>query len=286
MQLCNNTQLLEDFTQLLQIKRYAPNTIKTYKQALLQFLQAFPNQNAESITPADIEKFIYQKVNKEHISASYQKTLVGAIKFLYHEVLRKKYHLNYLYPDRHEHKLPQVFSVDEVQRIINSCTNLKHKAILATIYGCGLRISELLHLKVNDIDSKRMLLRIEQSKNKKDRYVPLPLSLLTLLREYYKLYQPKGAFLFEGQYGEKYSARSVQNILKDAMKKCKINKPASVHTLRHSYATHLLEKGTDIRIIQSLLGHKNIKTTQIYTHISATHIQKLNSPFDDLNITI
>ncbi len=277
----DNTAHIEDFTQLLTIKRYSFRTIKTYKNALIQFLRAFSHKNPEEITIKEIETFINQKVTQENISASYQKILVGAIKFLYHEVFRKNFKLDYLYPDRREYKLPNVLGKEEIQKILDSCSNIKHKAILATIYGCGLRLSELLNLKITDIDSKRMLLKINQSKGNQDRYVPLPQNLVELLREYYKIYLPK-VYLFEGEKGGMYSARSVQNILKKCLTKVNITKSVSVNTLRHTYATHLLEQGTDIRVIQTLLGHKNLKTTQIYTHISSSVIEQVSSPLESI----
>jgi site-specific recombinase XerD len=281
MQYCGNLNYLEDFTKLLQIKRYSLKTIKTYKNALKIFIQAFPEKDIAGLSVKEIENFINHKVTVENCSVSYQKSLVGAIKFFFNQQLRKNYQLDYMYPDRREYKLPEVLSKSEMQSIISSISNLKHKSIISTIYACGLRLSEALNLRVKDIDSKRNLLRIEQSKGNKDRYVPLSENLLQLLREYYKSYKPKH-FLFEGQNGERYSARSVQSILKNALKKAKIQKNVSVHSLRHSYASHLLESGVDIRIIQKLLGHRSIKTTQIYTHVSAPHIQSVKCPYDDI----
>lgn len=281
MQYCGNLNYLEDFTKLLQIKRYSLRTIKTYKNALNVFFQAFPNRNITELPLKEIENFINHKVTVEKISVSYQKSLVGAIKFFFNQQLRKNYHFDYLYPDRREYKLPEVLSKSEIQSIISSISNLKHKTIISIIYACGLRLSEALNLKIKDIDSKRNLIRIEQSKGNKDRYVPISENLLQLLREYYKSFRPKH-FLFEGQNSERYSARSVQSILKNALKEAKIQKNVSVHSLRHSYASHLLESGVDIRVIQKLLGHRSIKTTQIYTHVSAAHLQSVKSPFEDM----
>ncbi|GIV37734.1 MAG: integrase [Cyclobacteriaceae bacterium] len=278
-------KILEDFTNLLQIKRYAPSSIRSYKNALSQFLDAFPNKHPENISIQEIESFLHAKIAQNNISASYQKNLIAAILFLYNDMWRKKYQLKHLYPDRMQLKLPLVLSTEEVQKIIQSCNNIKHKAILATIYSAGLRLSECLNLTIKDIDSQRMLIKITQSKGNKDRLVPLSKNLLHLLRNYWKIYKTKH-YLFEGQKGGKYSSRSVQNIFKSALKKANIRKEGTVHSLRHSYATHLLECGTDIRIIQVLLGHKNIKTTQIYTQVSNSAIQKLHIPLDDLHILV
>ncbi|GGI24374.1 tyrosine-type recombinase/integrase [Pedobacter mendelii] len=172
---------------------------------------------------------------------------------------------------RPEHKLPNVLSKEEIKLILEALTNIKHKTMLSLIYSCGLRRSELLHLKPTDIDSKRNLIFIKQSKGKKDRIVPLSLKILEMLREYYKLYHPK-VWLFEGQKTENlYSEKSLQSVLKQALSKAKIIKPVTLHWLRHSYATHLLENGTDLRYIQELLGHNSSKTTEIYTHVSTKH---------------
>lgn len=160
--------------------------------------------------------------------------------------------------------------------------NMKHRTMLSLIYACGLRRSELLSLKPADIDSKRGILLIKQAKGKKDRIVPISEKIIELLRQYYKAYKPQ-VWLFEGQNkGEQYSAESLQSVLKQALQKAKIHKPVSLHWLRHSYATHLLESGTDLRYIQELLGHNSSKTTEIYTHVSTKSLQNIKSPFDDL----
>ena len=167
----------------------------------------------------------------------------------------------------------------DVIRLINNPTNLKHKTILTGIYSAGLRISEIIKLNVNDIDSNRMIIKIKGAKGYKDREVMLSETFLTLLRQYYKVYRPK-EWLFEGQRGGQYSTTSIQKIFKKALKNTNIKQRATVHTLRHSFATHLLENGTDIRFIQEFLGHNSIKTTQIYTHITKNNKSKIKSPLD------
>lgn len=189
--------------------------------------------------------------------------------------------LDYLYPDRPEFKIPKVFSQQDIKAMLNVCENIKHKAILTTIYSCGLRLSELTNLMIKDIDSTQMTITIRQGKGNRDRVVVLSEKLLLLLRDYFVEYKPK-EYLFEGQSGGKYSERSVQQVLKQTLAKAKINKEGSVHTLRHSYATHLIEQGTDIRFVQELLGHKNIKTTLIYTHLTDATKRKIKSPLDNL----
>ena len=270
---------LDDFKKLLTIKRYSYRTIKSYSNALKTFFSYFNYKNPKNINPSDIEQFINKMVVDDNISQSYQKVLVGAIKLFYNELLRKNFKLNYLYPDRPEKKLPVVLDKSEIKILLNSIQNLKHKAILSLIYSAGLRLSEVIEIKLTDIDSKRMLIKIVQGKGEKDRYVMLSDKLLVLLREYYREYKPK-EYLFEGQKGGKYSSRSVQAIFKEALRKSNIKKKASVHTLRHSFATHLLESGVDIRIIQQLLGHNSLKTTQIYTQISSSKISEIKSPID------
>ena len=182
-----------------------------------------------------------------------------------------------------EKTLPVVLSDEEILLILRSVSNLKHKAILMVIYSAGLRISECINLKIKDIDSNRMQIRVEQSKGKKDRYTLLSTKTLLILRDYFKTYRPK-EFLFEGQDGGCYSTRSIQNIFRDTVEKTKIKKKVSVHSLRHSFATHLLENGTNLRYIQSLLGHSNSKTTEIYTHVTTKGFEQLKSPLDNLDI--
>jgi integrase/recombinase XerD len=173
-------------------------------------------------------------------------------------------------------------SKKEIKAILEAPINLKHRAMISLIYACGLRRSELLNLTLKDIHSDRNLLFIRQSKGKKDRVVPISMKLIAMLRDYYKAFKPK-TWLFEGQLaGEKYSERSIQLVLNQSVSKAKINKQVSLHWLRHSYATHLLESGTDLRYIQELLGHSSSKTTEIYTHVSTRNLQQIRSPFDDL----
>lgn len=232
-------------------------------------------------TEKQIEQFINLQVTEKKISILYQKQLVAAIKFWYVGVLGKKITLDYLYPDRGEFKIPIVFSQQEIKKILNVNDNIKHKAILATIYSCGLRLSELTNLMIKDVDSAAMMVTVRLGKGKRDRVVVLSEKLLVLLREYFREYKPQ-AYLFEGKKGGKYSERSVQQVLKKALAKSIINTKGSVHSLRHSYATHLIEQGTDVRFVQELLGHKSIKTTLFYTHLTDATKRKIKSPLDNL----
>ena len=278
--ICMNKEYIPRYKDQLEIKRHAQSTVGTYISQIKIFL-SYVNIDAGLVSVDDIEKYIKKLVTEDAIAFSTQKSVLGTIRLFYTLVFDRKIEIDYLYPDRQEYKLPNILSQIEVKNILNSIVNTKHKAMLSLIYSGGLRISELLNLKVADIDSKRMRIRISGSKNNRDREVMLSEKILVLLRKYVKEYQPKD-YLFEGQKGGSYSARSVQEVLKKALKKAKIKKHATVHTLRHSFATHLIENGTDIRIVQELLGHKNIKTTQLYTHITDQTKIKVKSPFDEL----
>ncbi len=182
-----------------------------------------------------------------------------------------------------EQKLPTVLSVEEVQAMIKATTNLKHKTLIMVCYSAGLRLSELINLRLADVDSDRMQISVKGGKGKKDRYTLLSEKLLPLLREYFKAYRPK-EYLFEGSDGGQYGERSLQNVVQSALQNANVKKHASVHTLRHSFATHLLEAGTDLRYIQSLLGHGSSKTTEIYTHVTSKALSGIRSPLDSLDL--
>lgn len=266
------------FSEWLQMKRYSEKTIKTYTSILYKAAQYFE----EKLDNEEKDIFWYiQKQTQNNISLSYQKQLIGALKLYYNWYKQKKYNFLYIYPSQNESKIPTVLSKKEVKIIINNINNLKHKAIISIIYSWWLRISECIQLQINNIDSQRMQIYIKNSKGAQDRNVPLSKEILKLLRKYYKVYKPKD-FLFQWQWWWSYSESSIQRILKRATKSAGILKNVTPHTLRHSYATHLLENWVDIRIIQELLGHKNIKTTQIYTHITNHSLDKIINPFDTL----
>ncbi|MGY4385716.1 integrase/recombinase XerD [Pedobacter sp. UYP24] len=278
----NSEDILMAFEKKLIIQRYAINTIKSYKDYASLFLKHVNDYPFLKEVPVSaVESFINDKVTKQRISVSYQKGLVGAIKKLYELTLGEKIQLDYLYPKRAFSKLPKFFSKEEVRQLFDNTTNLKHKAILMTIYSCGLRLSELLNLKIKDVRSSDKMIRINQSKGNKDRILPLPDKLLDILREYYQIYKPAD-YLFEGEKGNQYSARSVQLVLKKALVNARIKTEGTVHSLRHSYATHLIQSGIDIRIVQELLGHESIKTTMIYTHITDIDKKRTHSPLDFL----
>lgn len=272
----------ERFEKWLKFKRYSSNTIKTYTDALVVFLNFFNHKPVAELANDDVVLFVNQYILKHKYSFSYQNQIVNALKLYFREICKSKIEVEGLQRPRREHKLPNVLSKEEVKAILQATANVKHRTMLSLIYACGLRRSELLNLKIEDVDSKRHMLIIRNAKGYKDRQVPISEITIEMLREYYKMYRPK-VWLFEGQYiGEKYSERSLEQVLKKALLKAKVTKPVTLHWLRHSYATHLLEAGTDLRYIQELLGHKSSKTTEIYTHVSQSSLQKIKSPFDDL----
>ncbi|MCH6232618.1 tyrosine-type recombinase/integrase [Cognataquiflexum rubidum] len=278
----------EEYIHKLEERRYSQSTIRAYVPLFEEFLNHFPDLDINDFGEKEIMEFSHYLVTVRKVSSSHQNQAINAAKFYFEKVKggeRKYYHVDR--PIR-EKALPEVCSEEEIVAIFKATENLKHKAILMTIYSAGLRISELINLKIKDIDSKRMQIRIEQAKGKKDRYTILSPKTLKILREYFKNEKPS-EFLFEGQgsTNEKpiqYSARSIQAILKQSLEITRIKKKVTVHTLRHSFATHLLENGTDLRYIQSLLGHESPKTTQIYTHITTKGFDQIISPLDKLDI--
>lgn len=273
---------IQKFIQWLSSKRYSPSTIKTYSEALKSFLVFYREKAVAAITNEDVVTYNNDYILKNNLSESYQNQIVNAIKLFFTTIRETKIEIAKIHRPKRAKVLPNVLSKEEVKLILNAHSNIKHKAMLSLIYSCGLRRSELIHLKITDIDSNRNIVIIRQSKGKKDRIAPLSTKILEMLRQYYSIYKPK-IWLFEGQNGmEQYSDHSLQSVLKQALVKAKISKPVTLHWLRHSYATHLLESGTDLRYIQELLGHNSSKTTEIYTHVSTKSIQQIKSPFDDL----
>ncbi|MGL2993392.1 tyrosine-type recombinase/integrase [Flavobacterium sp. TSSA_36] len=273
---------IEKFKQWMRSKRYSESTITTYSEALKSFLVFYREKPITAITNEDVIVYNNEYILENKLSASYQNQLVNAIKLFFQTIRDTKMLVDKIHRPKREKVLPNVLSKEEVKLILNAHSNIKHKMMLSLIYSCGLRCGELLALRPVHIDSKRNIVVIKNAKGKKDRIAPLSPKILAMLREYYKMYQPS-TYLFEGQIkGQPYDARSLQLILKQALQKTGIVKPATLHWLRHSYATHLLESGTDLRYIQELLGHNSSKTTEIYTHVSTKSLQQIKSPFDDL----
>jgi integrase/recombinase XerD len=273
---------LKVFLDWMRSRRYSESTVNTYMDALKTFLRYYSAKVVSEISNDDLIEFNNTYILKNKLSLSYQNQVVNAIKLFYRAVELRSLDVELIYRPKREHVLPNVLSKEEVRAILNAHSNIKHKAMLSLIYSCGLRRSELLNLKLNDIDSKRGLVIIRKAKGKKDRVAPLSDKMLQLLRDYFVACRPR-VWLFEGQEKNgQYDQSSLAKVLKQALDKTKINKPVTLHWLRHSYATHLLENGTDLRYIQEILGHSSSRTTEIYTHVSNKSIQTIVSPFDTL----
>lgn len=270
----------DEFLRKLEIKHYSYNTAKTYISMFERFINFYKEKQLHDIDENDIRNYL-QHLAKMNYSASYNKQAICSIKFYYEKVLvmpQRFYKIEY---PRKEAQLPKVISKEDVQLLIASTNNLKHRCIASMLYASGIRRSELLNLKIQDIDSKRMTIFIRRAKGRKDRLTILSDQLLSDLKEYKERYKPK-LYLFEGIGGRKYSGTSVLNVIKNAGKKAGINKKVTPHMLRHCFATHLLESGVDLRHIQILLGHSSSRTTEIYTHVAINHIRGIKSPLDSL----
>ncbi|QMU63964.1 MAG: tyrosine-type recombinase/integrase [Flavobacteriaceae bacterium] len=276
-------KILLEFQKKLSLQRYATSSIKSYTNALAKFLIAFGGSPLEKVKEKNIENFLFHLQKTENISSAYQKQILSAIGKYYELFHSKKLDLKYLYPKRKQKSLPKYLTRNEIVRLISACKNIKHKCILKLLYGCGLRVGEVLALRIKDVNSDQMLLHINMAKGNKDRTVKLPKKILYDLRVYYKKYKPKD-FLFEGQNKPFYAAKSIQNFIKKYALEAKITKTVTPHMLRHSYATHLVENGIDIRFVKELLGHNSIKTTEIYTHIPDIAKSEFMSPIEHLNL--
>ena len=274
-------EAIKTFEQEMAIKRYSRNTINTYSGMLNVFYAINKITYWNKLDERTLSKKLKEYILKRNIGYSHQKQLVSALRLFYKLVFHQDYFFYELRNARKPNNLPAVLSFEEVQRILSNTTNLKHKTILSTIYALGLRVGELINLRLSDFDKDRNIVHIKNAKGDKDRIVNYPPKLKTLLNEYYLDFKPK-EFLVEGQKGGQYSTSSIRQLYNRATKAAGIKKKVTVHTLRHSYATHLLERGTDIRIIQKLLGHNSIKTTMIYTHVSEAFLGEVISPFENM----
>lgn len=274
-------QALENFKAHLTSERYSHNTIKVYTEAVGVFLKFVGDKPLELMDAADVLRFNNEYILANKYSSAYQNQIVNGVKLFFARVQGTKMNPELIRRPKREKKLPHVLSKEEVKAILEAPTNLKHRAMLGLVYACGLRRSELINLEFEHIQRDRMLLHIHSAKGKKDRVVPLSQKVLEFITAYYRAYKPK-LYVFEGQTGGKYSEASLGAVLKHAVAKAGIKKPVTLHWLRHSYATHLLESGTDLRYIQELLGHNSSRTTEIYTHVSKKNIAHIRSPFDDL----
>ena len=274
---------IEQVRKKIRLKGYSEETLRNYVYSLEQWLDEIYPLKPEDISKEQVEDYLYRLIWVEKMSESGVNGIINAIKFYYEEVCGKSRIVYDLTRPARPLQIPRLFSKQEVESILKHTENLKHRTILLVCYSSGLRVSEVVNLKVRDIDSGRMVLNILGAKGKKDRVVPLSPVLLKYLRQYFSVYHPK-EYLFEGQGHPKYSPRSVQEILKKSKQRAGINKSGSVHALRHSYATHLLDKGVDITYIQKLLGHQDLKTTLKYLHVTVRDLHQIKSPLDDLEL--
>ncbi|MEO5999892.1 MAG: tyrosine-type recombinase/integrase [Chitinophagaceae bacterium] len=278
-----NLKSLEQCVRQLTLKAYSRSTIRTYRAELLVFFQVLGKHSATGLTVEDVKRWLLKCIN-EGLTENTMHSRINALKFFYEQVLgRDKFFVDIPRPKKAQ-QLPNVLGEREITRLFNALTNKKHKAILFTAYSAGLRVSEVVNLKLKDVDSDRMQLFIERAKGKKDRYVGLSPVLLDVLRNYIKMCRLRPLiYLFEGTPpGSIFSSRSAQKIFQMARQKAGIRKEVSFHSLRHSFATHVLEKGIDIRYIKDILGHFNIKTTERYLHVRKDQLINIVSPLDDI----
>jgi integrase/recombinase XerD len=276
-----NQPALQRLVETIRLKGYSDNTEKTYRNEFAQLLVLLGAVHVDTLTPERLRSYMLHCTTELKLSEAHLHSRLNAIKFYFEQVLgRDKFFAEIPRPKSHS-TLPKHISLRDVKKLLDGTTNLKHNTMLKLCYGMGLRVSEIVGLKVCHVDSGNMQVHIVRGKGKKDRYVNLPESILAQLRAYFKEYRPK-EYLFEGQHGGQYSTRSAQAVFKQAMKRAAINKEVGIHGLRHSYATHLMEAGTDIGHIQKLLGHEDIRTTLIYAKVIDRDVTKVKSPLDTL----
>jgi len=272
--------------EYMQLNNYSESTFNTYHNMVLRFLNTFKGHSLSKINDFGVEEIdTYHKVwiQKSAPSASLINQSVNAIKLYYKVISKQSLKLDDVSRPMKNKNLPTIYSQDEIRRIITSIANIKHRTMIFLIYSSGLRVSELINMDKEDVAIDRKMVLIKGGKGRKDRYSVLADSVITMIKEYLLKYKPE-KYLFEGQYGGKYSSTSLRKILHRAKSKAGVSTPGSIHTLRHSFATHLLENGTDLRYIQELLGHNSSKTTEIYTHVSTLNISKITSPGDMINV--
>jgi site-specific recombinase XerD len=280
----NNKEQLLLYLEQLALKKYSKSTLQTYRNEFMQLLQLLKDIHVQDLTPEHLKRYMLYCVVKLQLSENTLHSRLNALKFYFEQVLKKEKFFFDIPRSKKQLQLPKVLNETEIGRLFKAITNLKHKAIVFTAYSAGLRVSEVVNLKQKDIDSSRMTIYIEQAKGKKDRYVNLSPVLLDILRSYLKQQTPRPKlYLFEGQIsGTPYSTRSAQQLFIDAKKKANIPKHISFHSLRHSFATHLLEKGVDIKYIKDILGHFDIRTTERYIYVARKQLVNIASPLDDL----
>ncbi len=282
----NNREQLQMYVEQLQLKKYSSSTIRTYRNEFSQLLLQLGDVRVQDLTANHLKRYMLYCTSVLGLSENSLHSRLNALKFYYEQVLRREQFFWEIPRPKKQLQLPKHFNQEEITQIIKAAGNCKHKTMLMLAYGSGLRVSEVVQLKVQDIDSGRMCLFVRQAKGKKDRVVRLSPVLLIMLRDYWRKERPaKDGYLFEGQEkGQPYSTRSLQLVLANAKKKAGVMKPGSIHALRHSFATHLLDKGTDVFMIMKLLGHNSVKTTMRYLHVSNRDLLGIISPLDTLDL--
>lgn len=278
-----NLKELDLYVKTLRLKAYSLNTIRLYRNELLALIRLLGERSVKALKTEHIKSYLLWLLQEKKLSETKVHSAVNALKFYFEQVLhRPKFFFEIPRPKK-VWQLPKVHATEQIKKMIQTTTNEKHKTMLMVAYASGLRLQEIINLKIKDINSARMVIEVRRGKGKKDRQVVLSEKLLVQLRNYFKEYRPK-AWLFEGKHGEQYGYRTLQEVFAAAKKRAGIQTKGGIHTMRHSFATHLLENGTDIRLIQELLGHNSIKTTVRYTHVSKAHIQKIKSPLDEIDL--
>jgi integrase/recombinase XerD len=275
-----SSPMAEALRRELRIRDYSPKTIKTYVSCVKAFEEYSSPRRVQVLTADDVREYLLYQIEERKMSSGTISQIINSLRFLFVEVYKLPFAVGEIELPKRGRKLPVVLSLEEVRAILEGLGNLKHRVMLMLVYSAGLRVGEVVGLKPGDIDAERKMIYVRAGKGKKDRYTLLSEVVLDVLREYWKAYKPR-TWLFEGQIpGRPYSIRSAERVFEIAAKKAGIQKDVSIHTLRHSFATHLLEQGTDIRFIQELLGHGSVRTTEIYTHVSRKQIATLRSPID------
>lgn len=274
--------LLETLRLELKLRNYSYKTFKSYRSHLLDFAKYISPRHPRDLNEQDIREYLLHLIHDRNFTAGTMGQVISAIRFLYVELYKRPFAIAGIPRPLKERKLPVVLSLEEVKRIFETLGNEKHRIMLMLVYSAGLRVGEVVRLKPEDIDSDRMMIHIRGGKGKKDRYTVLSGVILGSLRAYWKAYRPK-KWLFEGkEAGKPYSIRSAERVFEKAASRAGIVKHVSIHSLRHAFATHLLEQGTDIKFIQELLGHCSVRTTEIYTHVSKKEIGQIRSPIESI----
>jgi integrase/recombinase XerD len=272
--------LFEVLRRELKLRNYSNKTFKAYRSHLLEFTRYISPKHPRDLNEQDVRDYLLHLIQDRNLTAGTIGQVISAIRFLYVELYKRPFAIAGIPRPSKAQKLPVILSLDEVRRIFASLGNKKHRIMLMLVYSAGLRVGEVVRLKPEDIDKDRMMIHIRGGKGKKDRYTILSQTVLEGLRDYWAAYRPE-KWLFEGQKrGKPYTVRSAERVFENGVKKAGVSKCVSIHSLRHAFATHLLEQGTDIRFIQELLGHSRVRTTEIYLHVSKKDLGQIRSPID------